>query len=238
MLVLAGAQALIEVVFQAMGWGSLAIEVPCYSEPIRCARRAGCRLKPFERGAAMPAATAVWWTSPSNPFGEAGPFPAGATGVLDESYMAFAERRRLGILDSVIRLGSLTKHFCIPGLRLGYAVADAAIIRRLRDWLPPWPANTLSLHLLPQLLREADRRDAQLVQDRARLSAMLAQHDWEMTPSEASFVLARGRRTPDFASHRILVRSFPEWPQLDRWLRFGLPGGEAAWRRLEAALCR
>jgi hypothetical protein len=43
---------------------------------------------------------------------------------------------------------------------------------------------------------------------------------------------------PDFARHRILVRRFPEWPRLSGWIRFGLPGSETDWRRLEAALCR
>jgi cobalamin biosynthetic protein CobC len=161
------------------------------------------------------------------------------TGVLDESYMAFAQRRRTGVLNGVIRLGSLTKVFCIPGLRLGYAVADTVTIQQLEAWLPPWPANTLALHLLPLLLREADRRDTQTVQARERLTMLLSQHDWEVLPSRAGFVLARSLRAlPDFAAHRILVRSFPEWPQLQGWLRFGLPGDEAGWRRLEAALCR
>lgn len=238
-LIIAGAQALIEVVFQAMEWRSLAIGIPCYNEPIRCAERAGCILRPFADSDSIPAADALWWTSPANPSGVAAPFPAGRSGLLDESYMPFAERRSLGLLGGVIRLGSLTKSLCIPGLRLGYAIADAACIERLRHWLPPWPASTLALHLLPKLLKEADERDAQVAAARSRLIALLERNGWEVLPSQASFVLAQPQAgMPDFSAARIMVRTFPEWPQLSGWVRFGLPGGEQAWQRLEEVICR
>lgn len=239
MLITAGAQAVIEVVFQAMGWRSLAIEVPCYNEPIRCALRAGCQLRPYASGEIMPVADALWHTSPSNPSGQVRSFPEGVQGVVDESYLPFAERCRTGLKDGLIRLGSLTKLFCIPGLRLGYVIADAATIRRLQQWMPPWPVPTPSLHLLPALLAEADERDRQVVQARERLVSLLEQHHWQVVPSQASFVLARCRgEVPDFAAQRILLRSFPEWPQLAGWLRFGLPGDAMAWQRLQEALCR
>lgn len=238
-LITAGAQALIEVVFQAMAWQSLAIEVPCYNEPIRCAMRAGCLVLPFEHGCDIPESDALWWTSPANPSGNTEPFPEGFAGLLDESYMPFSQRRELGRMESVIRLGSLTKNLCIPGLRLGYVIADAKTIRQLNKWLPPWPASTLALHLLPALLKEADQRDKQTVLARQRLSELLQKNDWQVRPSQASFLLARPEKgIPDFVRFRILVRIFPEWSQLTGWIRFGMPGNENEWQRLEEALCR
>lgn len=238
-LITAGAQAVIEVVFQAMGWKSVAIEVPCYSEPIRCANRAGCLVQPFETGELIPDSEALWLTTPSNPFGDVKSFPKGYAGLLDESYMPFSQRRSLGELTKVIRLGSLTKSFCIPGLRLGYVIADAKTIELLNGWLPPWPASTLGLHLLPRLLQEADQRDEQIVLGRDRLSTLLRSFDWEVAPSEASFLIAKPNGSmPDFSSEKILVRAFPEWPQLKGWIRFGLPGDEQGWKRLEQALCQ
>ena len=151
--------------------------------------------------------------------------------------MPFAARRELGLLDGVIRLGSLTKTFCVPGLRLGYMIADKHTIAELKAWLSPWPAPTLGLHVLPKLLAEADARDAQLEQARQKLTALLESHGWTVTPSQASFVLARPAETmPDFAAHHILVRHFPEWPQLSGWVRLGFPHTESDWRRLEKAL--
>ncbi|MDQ6992202.1 MAG: aminotransferase class I/II-fold pyridoxal phosphate-dependent enzyme [Mariprofundus sp.] len=238
-LITAGAQAVIEVVFQAMGWRSLAIEVPCYNEPLRCAQRAGCRVEPFEHGERLPHAEALWWTSPHNPSGRKERFPDGWSGVLDESYMLFSERRSLGLMDGVIRLGSLTKSFCIPGLRIGYVIADAATIRKLDTWLPPWPSSTLALQLLDSLLPEADLRDAHVAVGRERLVVLLHKYRWRSNVSQASFVLAQAPALfIDFARYKILVREFPEWPQLKGWIRFGLPGSESDWQRLESALAQ
>jgi len=239
-LITAGAQATIEVIFQAMEWQSMAIQIPCYNEPIRCARRAGCEVRAYESGT-PPAADMCWLTSPSNPSGQSSwPFSSGSDAIcLDESYMPFAQRRMLGLPPHLIRIGSLTKTFCIPGLRLGYVIADPSIIEQLDQWLPPWPASTIALHLLPKLLAEASVRDEQVVAARRRLSALLEQHDWQVQASQASFIMARPPASiPDFATHHILVRQFPEWPQLAGWVRFGFPGDEAGWQRLEEAICR
>ncbi len=237
-LITAGSQAAIESVFQTFDWHSMAIQTPCYSEPIRCAERSGCAVIPFQSGDKIPDADMLWWTNPHNPTGDANDFPDRRCGVLDESYMPFADRRKSGLLADAIRIGSMTKTFCIPGLRLGYVISSGENIRRLRRWMPPWPATTMALHLLPELLPEAGQRDAEILAGCIRLRALLHQHGWEVRPSTTSFVLARPvAETGDFASHRILVRTFPEWPELARWIRFGIPGSEVGWRRLETALC-
>lgn len=46
--------------------------------------------------------------------------------------------------ENVVVLLSLTKAFAIPGLRLGCAVADAALAAKVRELLPPWSVNTLA----------------------------------------------------------------------------------------------
>ncbi|MBL4760101.1 MAG: aminotransferase class I/II-fold pyridoxal phosphate-dependent enzyme [Mariprofundaceae bacterium] len=237
-LLTAGAQAVIEVIFQAMKWQSMGVCVPCYNEPIRCAKRADCTVHAIESGDSFPVVDALWWTSPNNPFGNVEAFPEGFNGVLDESYMLFSERRTLGMISNVIRLGSLTKTFCIPGLRLGYVIADSSVIQKLKAWLPPWLTSTLALHLLPKLLPEADKRDAQIEAARERLLALLKKYNWQYYQSHASFVLAHPpERRPDFAMRKILVREFPEWPQLQGWVRFGLPDSAKDWQRLEEVLC-
>jgi len=97
----------------------------------------------------------------------------------------------------------------------------------------------LALHLLPKLLPEADKRDAQIEVARERLQRLLEKYDWQYYQSHASFVLAHPpAATPDFSVRKILVREFPEWRQLQGWVRFGLPHSENDWQRLEAALCQ
>jgi len=236
-LITAGAQAVIEIIFSAMAWQSMAIQVPCYNEPIRCSKRSGCEVRAFEAEKAIPAADVLWLTSPSNPFGDEVVLPQGGSVVLDESYMPFEQRRRLGLKQNIIRIGSLTKSLCIPGLRLGYVIAKSDTIQQLNTWLPPWPSSTLALHLLPELIKEADQRDAQIDVARERLIQLLEQYHWQVKPSKASFVLARPESyTPDFSQHRILVRQFPEWPKLAGGVRFGFPGDESGWQRLEGAI--
>jgi len=236
-LMIAGAQAMIEVIFQAMHWQSIAIRTPCYREPLRCAQRAGYHIRSYAINEAIPAADAVWITSPSNPFGDEQSMPPNRIGVLDESYMAFAQRRRLGLLPQWIRLGSLTKTFCIPGLRLGYVIAEDNTIEALKRWLPPWPATTLGLHLLALLLPEADQRDQQLKQDCQRLDSLLSSYGWKTYPSAASFVLGEPPHPlQEPMKHRVLLREFPEWPTLSNSIRLGVPSNEVAWQRLEAYL--
>ncbi|RME82913.1 MAG: aminotransferase class I/II-fold pyridoxal phosphate-dependent enzyme [Zetaproteobacteria bacterium] len=236
-LVGAGARSLIEAVVPAMGWRTLAIERPCYTQPIRCAQRAGCRVLHFRCGETPPAADAVWITNPHNPDGMPRRWPEGACGVLDESYMPFAERRRLGVRRGVVRIGSLTKLWAIPGLPVGYAVAEPERIARIRRFLPPWPASTLALALVPKMLAHISARERAVARARRRLIAYLKQAGWEVRPSRASFVLARPRGPmPDWDAHRILVRTFPEWPELAGWVRLGLPHGRSHWRRLKEAI--
>jgi threonine-phosphate decarboxylase len=70
--------------------------------------------------------------------------------VVDEAFLDFAGRE-LSISQEVehnphlVVVGSLTKFFAIPGLRLGYAAACAEHIKRMEFLLPTWRINTLAL---------------------------------------------------------------------------------------------
>ena len=45
---------------------------------------------------------------------------------------------------NLIILRSLTKFYSLPGLRLGYAIANPEILERWRQWQDPWSVNTLA----------------------------------------------------------------------------------------------
>ncbi len=240
----AGAQAFIEIIFAAGVCKRLALREPCYVETRRCAERSSVEVVPWNVPSELPQGALAWVTSPHSLTGEWVSLPEIATsegvvgGVLDESYASLAERQRVRLSDAWIRIGSLTKCFSMPGLRLGYAIASEAWIERLREYSPPWPAPTLALHLLPRLLPTWEERDLRMLEARRRLSLLLERADFEVRPSSASFVLARCRsKPPEFAQHRILVREFPEWNTLEGWMRFGIPAAERDWVRLERALC-
>ncbi len=69
------------------------------------------------------------------------------TFVIDEAFADFVAgmdsltRRRP---PNVLVLLSLTKFFAVPGIRLGLAIADAAVLARLRAIMPPWTVNALA----------------------------------------------------------------------------------------------
>lgn len=78
--------------------------------------------------------------------------------VLDEAYVGFVEQP-WSPLDMVkegrlLVLRSMTKDYSLSGLRLGYAIAHADIIRDLSRVCPPWnvngPAQQAALHALRQ----------------------------------------------------------------------------------------
>ena len=95
-----------------------------------------------------------WICNPNNPTGE----------VFDEAYVrALAQRHPWLVIDrsyedytlatlpslddmpNVICLHSMTKRYCIPGLRLGYVTASSEVIARLRKLCRPWAVNALAI---------------------------------------------------------------------------------------------
>ncbi|MEI6033219.1 MAG: cobyric acid synthase [Verrucomicrobiae bacterium] len=118
--------------------------------------------------------------------------------VVDEAFGDFVES-----FDSitgerpanVVALLSLTKAFAIPGLRLGCAVADARIARRIRELLPPWSVNTLAQAVGVAALEDSDYLDrtrTYVAEQRASLTAALsAMPGLRVYPGEADFLLVQ-----------------------------------------------
>ena len=75
---------------------------------------------------------------------------AGKTGtlaVIDEAFIDLVEeesiKEEIFRFSNLIVLRSMTKFFGIPGLRIGYVVASAPCISKIREIKPPWTVNTL-----------------------------------------------------------------------------------------------
>lgn len=70
--------------------------------------------------------------------------------VLDQSYVDYTlqpmlEPREMQDCYNVMFLRSMSKKYCVPGLRLGYIVASPIIIDRLRIIRQPWTVNALAI---------------------------------------------------------------------------------------------
>lgn len=70
--------------------------------------------------------------------------------VIDQSYEDYTTATMLRDEDIVkhgrmILLHSMTKKYCVPGLRLGYLTAHRDIIAKLREFRTPWSVNSLAI---------------------------------------------------------------------------------------------
>lgn len=120
---------------------------------------------------ADPPARGVFLCNPNNPTGrlfsrkEVADFVSasgkrGVLVVLDEAFIDYHEEESL-IRDSarfgnLIILRSFTKFFALPGLRVGYAVADPSTIDRLWRAQTPWSVNTLAQAAAIESLKDSD----------------------------------------------------------------------------------
>ena len=73
------------------------------------------------------------------------------TVVVDEAFMDFLppgrEQSVIGWVDefpNLVVLRSLTKFYSMPGVRLGYAMAQPETLQRWQKWRDPWSVNTLA----------------------------------------------------------------------------------------------
>ena len=213
-----GSAEILSILPRVLGKTRAVIPMPSYVDYARSAALGGMDVVPlplradaefrldFEAlEAALRGDEAVFLGRPNNPTGhvcDAGALRAlairqpGATFVVDEAFGDFVEGFDSLTRDrppNVIVLLSLTKAFAIPGLRLGCAVADAAIARRVREMLPPWSVNTLAQAVGVAALQDPgylSRTRAYVAAQRAMLVAALAEIPCLRTfPGEADFLL-------------------------------------------------
>jgi threonine-phosphate decarboxylase len=122
--------------------------------------------------------------------------------VLDEAFIEFTTSVEsaiplLATFDNLLILRSLTKAYAIPGLRLGYVVASAALVARLSRGKAPWAVNALAVaagHYLFENFAQVQLPLAQLLADKAALAAELAQNaGFSILPSHTHYFLATTR---------------------------------------------
>lgn len=257
-----GTQALIQVLPRVLGHDRAAVVGPTYGEYAPAWRAAGAEVREVGdaadglsalEGASRPALVLC---NPNNPDGRTWPpealvelagqlARAGGTLVVDE---AFADvRPEVSVAPAADRPGlvvlrSFGKFFGLAGLRLGFAVCNsshaASIGRALGPWSVPGPALEVGRAALADAAWQTAMR-ARLAADAERLGALLTAAGLDTLGGTALYQLAAH---PDaagwhdrLARQGIWVRAFQRQPT---WLRFGLPGAEAGWRALAAALER
>jgi histidinol-phosphate/aromatic aminotransferase/cobyric acid decarboxylase-like protein len=177
-----------------------------------------------------------WRSNPHNPSGCLAA-PDECADVWDEAFYPLASGAWTRGDRAVPVVGSLTKLFACPGLRVGYLLADPDLVRRCGSRQPTWSVNGLACAALPDLLQSADltRWAHGVAQLRGELGALLGRHGLRAQPSDANWVLveAPGLRER-LAPHGVLVRDCSSFG-LAGTIRIAVPDA-AGLARLDHAL--
>lgn len=230
-----GASALIAQIPGLGAPGRVDIPGPTYNEHAAAFRAHGWEISDRD-----PAARVL--VHPNNPDGrrwQAGDITAPLT-VIDESFCdvtpeatLIAETEREG----VVVLKSFGKFWGLAGLRLGFAIAQPALIAPLRDRLGPWAVSGPALRIGAEALEDrawAEATRARLAEDAARLDALIG------APVVGGTTLFRLYDVGDAKAWQERLAARHVWsrifPYSARWVRLGLPGTPAHWDHLARAL--
>ncbi|QWP78672.1 threonine-phosphate decarboxylase [Lysobacter sp. K5869] len=255
-LPVAGSQAAIQALPELRSRSRVGVLAPGYAEHAHAWRRAGHAVETLsadELLAQRARFDVVVLIHPNNPGGDRFEREAllalheelqarGGWLLIDEAFMdATPERSLCGETgrEGLIVLRSAGKFFGLAGARAGFVCAAPDLLAALRDRLGPWTLTGPARHVLRHALADRDwqrRMRAQLLAQGERLAALLSVHGLAPTGGSAFFQWRRDPRAAQWhealARRAILTRLFDEPASL----RFGLPGDEDEWRRLDLAL--
>ena len=173
--------------------------------------------------------------------------------VLDEAFMDFLppDRQQSLIEDvqhhpNLVILRSLTKFYSLPGLRLGYAIADPDYLKVWQTRRDPWSVNVLAAVAAEAMLVDSEFQQQTwdwLENAKPKLFESLAALPGLCPyPSAANFFLVRSQQSvPEMQQrllkqHQILIRDCLSFPELgDRYFRVAVRS-ESENQRLIAGL--
>jgi cobalamin biosynthetic protein CobC len=260
-----GTQILLPSVFALVPAGCATVLGPTYAEHVRVARLIGHRTTEVTAIEDLGGADLAVIVNPNNPDGRIVSKDAllalaeekrrrGGLLVVDEAFGDVGQID-VGRIDAgvgglslgpevgrghIVVLRSFGKFHGLAGLRLGFALAAPELAARLRATLGPWAVAGPAIAAGQAALADpawAEAMRETLAREAARLDLLLTGVKLQIVGGTSLFRLVRtpvaGALFDHLGRAGILVRRFAEQPA---WLRFGLPGIEAAWQRLAAAL--
>lgn len=258
LLAVAGSQAAIQALPRLRAPCDVGVISPGYAEHAHGWRRAGHRVHSVaveQIDFAVSTCDVVVLIHPNNPTGDcfeteqlldwhARLAARGGWLIVDEAFIDSTPDKSLACFSlpsGLILLRSIGKFFGLAGVRVGFVLAEAALLRDLREELGPWPLTGPSRVAAAQAL--ADRSwqaitRVRLPEQSRQLKSVLTKHgilptggcslfQWVCTPDAAV-------RHIQLAQHGVLTRRF-ESPAS---LRFGLPGSVEKLNRLDCALAK
>lgn len=152
--------------------------------------------------------------------------------VLDEAYIEFVANpqsllKEACVLKNLIVIRSLTKKFAIPGLRLGYLVANTECINTIKQRLMPWRINSLAIEAGLFCLSEKDTSNfslAKWLQESKRLQKEIdAMPNFKAILSDTTFFLVKSKFKASLVKQHLalnfglLVRDASNFRGLDEY---------------------
>lgn len=149
--------------------------------------------------------------------------------LVDEAFLGFTDRPSMAEEGCTVAR-SLTKLFGLPGLRAGFAVAEGPMLDRLHTARQPWslgaPAAAVGAHAMRDapFIEETRRRVAR---QRAVLREGLTERGFEVSPSEAPFLLCDVGEPPEellsaCRERGVVLRDATTFRGLDRHVRIAV----------------
>ncbi|MCL5043453.1 MAG: threonine-phosphate decarboxylase CobD [Gammaproteobacteria bacterium] len=257
LLPVAGSQAAIQALPSLRPACRVRVLGPCYAEHAQAWRQAGHQVQVWdERAQGLPPlddCDVLVLVNPNNPTGrllapttllawQAELAARGGWLVVDEAFADLQPEYSLAPCSDrpgLIVLRSLGKFFALAGARLGFVLADTALLARLNQRLGPWTVNGPARFVAQQVLAERDTQQVwrwRLQREGQRLQQLLS--TCGLTPDGGCALFQWVCRTDAADLHQalagqgILTRLFSQ----PAALRIGLPGNETGWTRLEQAL--
>ncbi|WP_375408598.1 threonine-phosphate decarboxylase CobD [uncultured Methylobacterium sp.] len=248
-----GTQMLIETLPRLRSPSRVAVVGPTYAEHAAAWKRGGHVVAMVADLASAGSADVVVVVNPNNPDGRVvaarGLLQMAATLgqrggllVVDEAFADLEPVDSLAadVAPGILVLRSFGKTYGLAGLRLGFALAEPALSRRIALALGPWAVAGPALAIGRAALVDQSWRDAARIAraaDAGRLDRMIVRGGGSVVGGTCLF------RTADFADGPALfrrlgqagiyVRRFEPMPER---LRFGLPADRTEWCRLSRIL--
>jgi histidinol-phosphate aminotransferase len=152
--------------------------------------------------------------------------------ILDEAYGQFAQWSALALRGpahpGLVVTRTFSKTWAMAGARLGYAIADAEVVRACEAVVLPYHLSVqtqLAGVLALQYADEMEARVALIAEERGRVAGALGALSVESWPSEANFILFRPKNDDadkvwsGLLERSVLVRNCASWEGLGGCLR-------------------
>ena len=241
-MVTAGATEAIYLIAQLFkGWASI-IPQPTFGEYEDACKQHGHIVSYFDNDAMeqLSEKRVYWLCNPNNPTGNV--MVKGLMNyvvrhhpqyiyVIDQSYENYTRKavlqpHEMTDCHNLLVLHSMTKRYCVPGLRLGYVTGSSVILDRLRQLRQPWSVNAVALeagrYMIEHDFEPIADREAYL-DEAVHLQAQLAAIDGlTVQDSHTNFMLCRIEKTEArqlkqwlLQNHGMLIRDAANFHGLD-----------------------